>query len=262
MMIDDSSEKPRSLKLPSWLLRVIFAVIVLLIILATFAAISYSRILSRASLVDDLQIENQILRDYTERVHRLEKDLQTNRILLRRMMELAGIESSPGPVPAESLQTEKEIAVTAPFVESGNTASSKTTARSMPNGVPMMGTISRSFLPDSSEEMRRHLGLDIAAKEGTPVYATARGRVEFSGWDETFGNYLVIDHGNGYKTYFGHNRALLVSVGDTVHKNELIALCGNTGKSSAPHLHYEIRYNGVPVNPEEYMDVEQLKQAE
>jgi murein DD-endopeptidase MepM/ murein hydrolase activator NlpD len=241
---------------------VIIAAAVLLLILAVFAALSYSRVLSRASLVDDLQIENQILRDYTERVHRLEKDLQTNRILLRRMAELAGIESAPEFMPSESLQTEEEMIATAPFVESGSADSNLTAVQSVPEGIPMVGTVSRSFLPDESEEMRRHFGLDIAAKEGTPVYATASGQVEFSGWDETFGNYLVIDNGNGYKTCYGHNRALLVSTGDMVRKNELIALCGNTGKSSAPHLHYEIRYNGAPVNPEEYMKIEQLKQAE
>ncbi|MBU2626002.1 MAG: M23 family metallopeptidase [candidate division Zixibacteria bacterium] len=261
-MINDSSDQPRSLRLPSWLLRVLIAVVVLLIILVTFGALSYSRLSNRASLADDLQIENQILRDYTERVHRLEKDLQTNHILLRRMMELAGIEASPEFPSADSIQSEAELVGLSERIEPAAADTDGDTDPSVPEGIPMSGTISRSFVPDESEELRRHFGLDIAAKEGSPVYATASGRVEFAGWDETFGNYLILDQLNGYKTYYGHNRAILVSVGDAIRKNELIALCGNTGRSSAPHLHYEIRYEGAPVNPEEYMNVELLKQAE
>jgi len=133
---------------------------------------------------------------------------------------------------------------------------------STPDGIPMLGSVSRGFAPDESEGVRRHLGLDIAAREGTPVYATAGGIVEFADWDENFGNHLIIDHIDGYKTHFGHNRALLVSVGDVVRRGELVALSGNTGRSSAPHLHYEIRHHGEPVDPANYMDVESLKQVE
>jgi len=73
--------------------------------------------------------------------------------------------------------------------------------------------------------------------------------VTFSGWEEGFGLLVVIDHGNGYESYYGHLSKLLVSAGQTVAQGETIALSGNTGLSTGPHLHFEVRYLGSPVDP-------------
>jgi murein DD-endopeptidase MepM/ murein hydrolase activator NlpD len=263
--MSDKAGRPVSLRIPLWLFRVVLVCLALCVLFFIFGAFTYTRLLAKASSVDDLQIENQILRDYTERVHSLESDLKTNRMLLRRMMELAGIDDVQ--YGSDSGTAGAAFEETAPLVTSSQiyneaAPASDTVNRSVPNGTPMLGTFSRGFAATASAGIRRHLGLDIAAKEGTPVYATADGKVEFASWDETFGNYLVIDHLSGYKTCFGHNRAILVSVGDNVKKGELISLSGNTGKSSAPHLHYEIRLSGEPVDPTNFMDIKELKQAE
>lgn len=100
-----------------------------------------------------------------------------------------------------------------------------------------------------------HPGVDFACPEGRPVVASADGLVVFAGWDDTYGNMVVIDHGvSGFTTIYGHNSTLEVSAGEHVERGELVATTGNTGVSTGPHLHYEIRYNGVPVDPLEYIE--------
>jgi murein DD-endopeptidase MepM/ murein hydrolase activator NlpD len=267
MIVTDTTEQPRSFRMPAWSVKIATVVALIVAVVIIYGAISYAHLLKQASVADDLQSENQILRDYTERMHDLERDLATNRLLLNKMMELAGIADDPRlQSPDDSSSEESSMAQYTPDMlpeaPTQHRDGSDQTDESVPEGIPMYGSVSRGFAPDESEGVRRHLGIDIAAREGTPIFATATGVVEFAGWDETFGNYLIIDHNEGYKTCYGHNRALLVSVGDAVGKGELIALSGNTGNSSAPHLHYEIRKNGQPVNPANYMDVESLEQVE
>ncbi len=98
-----------------------------------------------------------------------------------------------------------------------------------------------------------HEGLDIANRKGTPVIAPANGLVVFTGRKGGFGNLIIIDHGHGITTRFGHLSKILVKVGQHVKRGEKIAEIGNTGRSTGPHLHYEVRLNGVPVNPRRYI---------
>ena len=94
-----------------------------------------------------------------------------------------------------------------------------------------------------------HDGVDFAANHGTPIYATADGIVSFAGWDYGYGRKIVINHGNGIITFYGHNSKLLVSAGTRVKKGDKIAYSGNTGRSSGPHLHYGAYVNGKSINP-------------
>lgn len=121
-----------------------------------------------------------------------------------------------------------------------------------PSLLPIAGWLSSSFgyrrnPYDGSYKL--HAGVDIAAEPGTPVRAPADGMVIFSGYREGYGKVLVIDHGYGIRTLFGHNSAVFVGQGAKVKRGETISQVGNTGRSTGPHLHYEIRKNGVPVNP-------------
>ncbi|MDD4377652.1 MAG: peptidoglycan DD-metalloendopeptidase family protein [Eubacteriales bacterium] len=97
-----------------------------------------------------------------------------------------------------------------------------------------------------------HTGIDIGVSSGSPVYASADGKVIVSGWYGGYGNAVVIDHGSGLSTLYGHNSSVNVSVGQTVKKGTVIASSGSTGISTGPHLHYEIRVNGEYVNPMSY----------
>lgn len=98
-----------------------------------------------------------------------------------------------------------------------------------------------------------HEGLDIAVWYNTPILATANGKVVFSGWNGGYGWCVEIDHGHGYKTYYAHLNKLKVSKGDQVEIGDIIGLSGNSGKSTGPHLHYEVRINGVIKNPRKYI---------
>jgi len=98
-----------------------------------------------------------------------------------------------------------------------------------------------------------HEGIDIGNGYGTPIYASDGGTVEYSGWSSGYGYLVIIDHGNGYKTYYGHNSSLLVSVGEHVYKGQQIARMGSTGVSSGNHCDFRIKYNGTFLNPLNYL---------
>ena len=99
-----------------------------------------------------------------------------------------------------------------------------------------------------------HSGLDIGDKTGNPIYAAEAGKVEKAGWNAGgYGNYIIINHGNGLKTLYGHASKLLVSTGDSVSRGQTIALIGSTGRSTGPHLHLEVRVNESRKNPLNYI---------
>lgn len=105
-----------------------------------------------------------------------------------------------------------------------------------------------------SGKKERHKGIDFAGKMGGPVIAVAKGVVTFAGTRYGYGNVIDINHGNGYTTRYGHNSKLLVSVGDTIEKGFQIAEIGSSGRSTGPHVHFEVLKNGVQVNPMKFIN--------
>jgi len=99
----------------------------------------------------------------------------------------------------------------------------------------------------------RHHAVDIANKTGTPIYAADAGKIEIAGWGTGYGNQIVIDHGGGRKSRYGHMSKFIVSKGDVVEKGEVIGLMGSTGNSTGPHLHFEYIINGIKYNPLNYL---------
>jgi len=118
---------------------------------------------------------------------------------------------------------------------------------------PISGVITSRFGVRSSLRKSSHTGLDIAAGTGTPIGAAASGTVTFSGRKGSYGNMIVITHPNGVQTYYGHCSKLYVSAGTQVSQGETIAAVGSTGNSTGPHLHLEVRVNGVAYNPQNYV---------
>jgi len=98
-----------------------------------------------------------------------------------------------------------------------------------------------------------HKGLDIASRQGTEILATADGIVSYTGYKGLLGKTIVLDHGHGMMTRFGHAHEVLVNTGDIVKRGDKIATIGTTGRSTGPHLHYEVLLNGIRVNPEKYI---------
>lgn len=118
---------------------------------------------------------------------------------------------------------------------------------------PISGIITSRFGVRSSIRVSSHTGLDIAASTGTPIAAAASGTVTFSGRKGSFGNMIVITHSNGVQTYYAHCSKLYVSAGTKVSQGQTIATVGSTGNSTGPHLHLEVRVNGVAYNPQNYV---------
>ncbi len=127
---------------------------------------------------------------------------------------------------------------------------------STPSVWPARGWITSDFgqrTDPYTAERVMHEGLDIAAPHGKEVMAPADGTVIFAGLEGSYGNVLVIDHGYGVKTRYGHLSKVDVHPGDHVRRGELIGAVGNTGRSTGPHLHYEVRVNGLPENPRKFI---------
>jgi murein DD-endopeptidase MepM/ murein hydrolase activator NlpD len=136
-------------------------------------------------------------------------------------------------------------------------ATKKSLVADMPEMAPLFGRMTSGF---GARRWRRsghsenHFGIDIAAPRGTPVHAPAEGVVTHAAWKGDYGKMVELDHGTGYTTRFGHLSQMDVEVGDRVMKGQIIGEVGSTGRSTGPHLHYEVRYDGTPVDPIDYLD--------
>ncbi|WP_417911278.1 M23 family metallopeptidase [Candidatus Electronema sp. PJ] len=132
----------------------------------------------------------------------------------------------------------------------------------MPLGLPMRGRMTSSFgsrLDPFNNQLAFHAGIDFKGSIGDNVTTTADGVVKESGWDSGgYGNYVIVRHGGGYATLFGHLSKVLVKKGDTLNRGDVVGLMGNSGRSTGPHLHYEVHYQGKAVDPEKYLSVADL----
>jgi murein DD-endopeptidase MepM/ murein hydrolase activator NlpD len=132
----------------------------------------------------------------------------------------------------------------------------KSLLASTPSIWPARGWVTSDFgqrLDPYTADRVMHAGLDIAAPHGKDVVSPAEGTVVFAGLEGGYGNVLVIDHGYGIKTRYGHLAKISVKAGDRIKRGQIIAVVGNTGRSTGPHLHYEVRVNGIPQNPRKFI---------
>ena len=128
--------------------------------------------------------------------------------------------------------------------------------RSTPSIWPVRGWVTSEFgtrVSPFHAGMKFHQGIDIAAPVGTLIRTTADGIVSYAGWERGYGNLVIINHGYGISTRYAHCAEILVKKGDRVKRGQVIATVGATGRATGPHLHYEVRLKGVPVNPRKYL---------
>ena len=153
---------------------------------------------------------------------------------------------------------EKKVVVVAttryPNVNASGFSTSRSTTSVKNLGIsfvrPVSGVLTSRF---GSRWGSTHTGIDVGAPTGTAIKAAAGGTVIFSGWKGTLGKLIVVSHGNGIQTYYAHCSSLLVSSGATVSAGQVIAKVGSTGRSTGPHLHFEIRVNGSAIDPQRYI---------
>jgi murein DD-endopeptidase MepM/ murein hydrolase activator NlpD len=126
-----------------------------------------------------------------------------------------------------------------------------------PLGLPFHGTITSTFghreNPFGGENVETHKGLDISGPFGASVKAMAKGEVEFAGVRGGFGNCIILKHANGFETLYGHLSKILVKAGDQINIGQEIGKIGSTGRSTGPHLHYEVHRNGQKINPQSFL---------
>ena len=164
----------------------------------------------------------------------------------------------------QNKKAEEEAAAQKAALAKARTARARslaTTVTSGPSGdingmalsIPVTGSISSRFGARGSSRSSIHTGLDIASSSGNGIRAVAAGTVVYAGYRGSYGNLIIIDHGNGVQSYYAHCSALYVSQGQAVDTNTTIGAVGSTGNSTGPHLHLELRVNGSPVNPQSYL---------
>ncbi len=198
-----------------------------------------SQLNSLGSLFSDVYFERDVLQQ--EKL-RLDADLTD----LESMLDVSGDRSAM--TPSERVELMKAAARQRLFL-----------LHSIPNGLPIKGQrMSGRFGPrihPIRKTRSQHNGVDFAAPPGTPIYATADGVVEFGGYSsETgFGNLVILQHNFGFKSYYAHLNKVEVKPREFVHKGQLIGRSGNTGRSTGPHLHYEVRHLHSPIDPEKFM---------
>lgn len=221
---------------------------------------SYGTLARRALDYNRLTGENARLELENRRIIRVAREVDQSRQILAQIIRSLGGHLELGRAVGEQTETlleeyeDSQLSVDAEgLLEDGSFAVNRIAAYEMPTLIPLDGFISRGFSQDFLFPERSHRGIDIAGKSGTPVLAAASGRVVFSGWTPDFGNCIILAHKNGYMTFYGHNQANLKGADIEVERGEPIAQLGTSGRSSAPHVHFEIWKDGVAVDPLEFV---------
>jgi len=242
----------------SYRLMYTLATVLVLGIIALIAFMfTYGHILLAAERATVLGIENSRLRARVAQVDSLKVELLRVQALGIQIKQMLGVSLNPED---SMLVANWSPVVNSPAIDRGDEGESvgageqRNMLEALPSLWPVKGYVTREFFVTGGEKNTKyHPGMDIAAEKDTPVAAAADGVVETAALDETYGWMVEIDHGYGIHTLYGHNARNLVKKGDRVTRGQTVALLGSTGKSTAPHLHFEVRKNGVPVNPRDYL---------
>jgi hypothetical protein len=267
LVVNDQSARSHQWSISPLLLRVLLWVAVLVCVMALSAVILTWLLINKSERIGELTSENMRLTVYSLEISQLREELNYHRQFTRRLCGMLGIDFPDSLAVStgdrSSLQLPEGVTDSTVLAAPGSMISVVATAplpselsphpANHPLGVPMRGRPSRGFAPEQENISLRHFGMDIAGREGSPIFVTAAGVVKFAGWDDALGNLIIIDHENGYETVYGHNSAMMFEQGDRVKFGDIIALSGNSGVSSAPHLHYEIRHQAQPIDPLQYI---------
>ena len=240
IIVPEDGEESRTYRASYRLLRLLTGVAVTFVIVVTALAASWWHLASRAALVPQLELEVARLSAERERVAELARQVA---IIERRYAQIRGLFGRPGGDEASEV-----------WMPPATTARRATGAvrgapgPSLPTSWPLTerGYVTQGLLAGTDQD---HPGLDIAVPSDSYVRASGGGTVVDVGENRVYGRFVVLDHGDGYSTLYAHMSRNLVAPGQRVRQNEVIALSGSTGRSTAPHLHFEILRNGDAVDP-------------
>lgn len=246
MVHKDGDLESRSFRLPQWLVHAAGVAATVLLVLIVLAAVLYAPIARTAARVPGLNREIAKLRSENEQVRQLAatlKDMETRYEQLRTML---GADVIPEPARVEGSM----LVAHAIFARVPGAPARYEEGPSVPRHWPLAerGVVTRGPVGgvDGGEA---HTGLDVAVPMGTPIRAAGGGIVQGAGNDPEYGFFVLIGHPDGYQSMYGHASRVLVSIGDSVVAGQVVGLSGSTGRSTAPHLHFEIRRGGRSMDP-------------
>ncbi len=209
---------------------------------------TYGKLLIKTREIAALENRVEDLKKKNEKLEKIVLNVNKIQEMDMRMRKMLGMENEGGEG-AEESSVEASSMVSERIVDEKSAV-----LRSIPSFWPVRGFITKEFNSSVGEgDPRHHLGVDIAVQRGEPVRASANGYVVETGWDGIFGYFVKLDHGNGLKTLYGHNERIVVKKGERITRGQTIAYSGNSGRSSAPHLHFEVIRNNAKVDPLEYL---------
>ena len=277
----DEAGQLRKISIPVHYLYVLVAGLAIGALCLTGIASSYTRMLQKVAHFNQLRTEQAQLKDRYSRLEQVakERDIQVASLgsLASEVSALYGLKSNPAMVAASTEQIQeaqvhssldqlyalKHTALSGAAsvgISLGLTKNSTTAdwirANSAPNLWPVEGQITGSFgerIDPFNGEGAFHSGVDISANVGSAVIAPADGMVTFADYLGGYGRAVIVDHGHGISTRYGHLSSFGVTAGQSIHRGDTIGYVGLSGRSTGPHLHYEVRINDVPVNPYKYL---------
>ncbi len=261
MIVPEGGGNPRRFNLSIFWLKTAAWVTGFLVLVIIAGTVTYTGLAKRALDFDRLTAENERLEMENTRIIRVAREVdQSRRILAQIIRSLGGHLELGRTVDIDTVMSMTDV-VERGYISSDDDiifsdddyAVERIMAYGLPTCMPVQGFISQEFYQDYLFPERSHRGIDIAAKSGVSIKAASAGRVTFSEWTPHFGRSIILVHSNGYITFYGHNQINLKNVGDEVARGEPIALLGTSGRSSAPHLHFEIWKDGIPVDPLEFI---------
>lgn len=272
IFIPDDNGKTFSIRLYKIFLYFLFIFIVVFIFGAVFLFIRSKNIGDKLQLTESLINENNILKEENSKIKSIMEKIELidqTSVYIKRLSSAVGEINLEMPIAKTTISEKEKIfiddsldtfidKVRSNESEIFNYINSTSVSReelsvAIPNISPVEGWITKRYIKDIANPSANHLGVDFAAQSGTLIRATAPGIVKNVMNDKYFGLLVTIDHKFGFSTRYGHCMQILVSKGDNVERGQTIALLGNTGRSSAPHLHYEILKDNKNVDPLKYI---------
>jgi len=274
LIVPEDNAEPYTFRIRTSVVKALYVLGVVLLIHIIVGGVYYWKYAHLVDVQEKLVAYNRHLQEDNKRVIALSEKFYALEKEYRKVKSLLGVETELPPasqmvastggsrlfdtiVPATKVNTAdpgQGILRTAErFFLSPKKSKTHHFADNVPTLLPVQGFLTQGFYKNGWFGARSHTGIDIVAKTGSIIRAAGSGTIIFANWTYDLGNLIIIDHGTGMLSYYGHNQRILRPEKSYVKKGEAIALMGSTGRSSGPHLHFEIWKDGNPVNPTEYL---------
>ncbi len=249
IIVPHDLKKTRTVRIPYTLFYAIVGILAAGVAVMIVFAATYGALLLKVQEGRMYKRQLEELGKRQEQIVELRRNVSQLRSMNLQVRRMLGLVVTPGDSVA---MTQVERGQTA--MPEGLRSEQAAMLRAIPTFWPVRGFITKRFSQAETEkETIFHGGLDIAVDRGTPVRAAASGYASEAGWNDSYGYYVQIDHGYGIKTLYAHADMLVVSKGERVAQGQTIAYSGNTGRSTAPHLHFQVTQNNIPVDPLKYL---------